>query len=284
MLTDLRDFLRDFYDATLPTEGLRDSINRAIPMMDFLLGTLESGRKRKDWKSKEIHPAIETAWEKLDKYYKLTDQSPVYAAAVVLDPRWIWAYFKKYWSHQPTWIRSSQRAVLNLWRDEYQPSTKSSEPESQTSCNPERRKNAFTIHYTDFDMPTAEDEYELYINEPRIDKDALPTPDDPLSWWLEPVQQKRFPVLSRMALDLLSIPAMSSDTERLFSDSKQTVTQLRNSLQDSTLQILQCLRSWNRSSLLEEAGLAEEEVMEVESEEVESGDLQSEDLDMNLVD
>jgi hypothetical protein len=37
-----------------------------------------------------------------------------------------------------------------------------------------------------------------------------------LAWWLEETQQKNDPSLSKMAVDILSIPAMSAEPERLF--------------------------------------------------------------------
>ena len=40
---------------------------------------------------------------------------------------------------------------------------------------------------------------------------------DALAWWLEPTQRLMYPNLSLMAIDILSIPAMSAEPKRLFS-------------------------------------------------------------------
>jgi hypothetical protein len=40
-----------------------------------------------------ISNSIDSCWAKLQKYYKLIDQSPVYTAAVVLNPQHKWHYF-----------------------------------------------------------------------------------------------------------------------------------------------------------------------------------------------
>jgi hypothetical protein len=53
---------------------------------------------------------------------------------------------------------------------------------------------------------------------------------DPRAWWLEPTQRKTYPNFSIMALDILSIPAMSAEPERLFSGAKSTITDRRNRL------------------------------------------------------
>ncbi len=67
-------------------------------------------------------------------------------------------------------------------------------------------------------------------------------------WWLKPTQQKNYPNLSKMALDILLIPAMSADPERLFSSAKITVSDRRNRLGIYTLEALECLKSWLKIS------------------------------------
>jgi hypothetical protein len=67
---------------------------------------------------------------------------------------------------------------------------------------------------------------------------------DPLSWWSE--NQKRFPILSRMARDYLAIPATSAPSERLFSQAGRTISEQRNRLKGDTACALLCLKSWNK--------------------------------------
>jgi hypothetical protein len=47
-----------------------------------------------------------------------------------------------------------------------------------------------------------------------------------------------------MALNILSIPAMSADPERLFSGVKITISDRRSRLRIDTIQALECLKSW----------------------------------------
>ena len=47
-----------------------------------------------------------------------------------------------------------------------------------------------------------------------------------------------------MAIDILSIPAMSAELERLFLGAKITVTERRNRLGVDTIEYLECLKSW----------------------------------------
>lgn len=59
-------------------------------------------------------------------------------------------------------------------------------------------------------------------------------------------QRKCFPNLHRMALDLLSIPDMTAEPERLFSECKRIITDDRHSLQSDTIEVLGSLKSYNR--------------------------------------
>lgn len=89
-----------------------------------------------------------------------------------------------------------------------------------------------------------DDGYEGYCREPVL------MTSDPLHWWLESAQRRRFPNLSLMAIDILSIAPMSAETERLFSKSKATITDQRGSFSVETVNLLECLRSWDKSALV----------------------------------
>ena len=68
-----------------------------------------------------------------------------------------------------------------------------------------------------------------------------------------------------MALDILSIPAMSADPERLFSGAKITISDRRNRLGIYTVEALECLKSWLKIEVLidddeEDGGLEGESI------------------------
>jgi hypothetical protein len=49
-----------------------------------------------------------------------------------------------------------------------------------------------------------------------------------------------------MALDILSIPAMSASVERLFSSSNITVSDRRNRLKANTIEVIESIKSWQK--------------------------------------
>ena len=57
-------------------------------------------------------------------------------------------------------------------------------------------------------------------------------------------QRRDFPNLSRMTLDVLLIPAMATNPERLFSSVGLTITNRRNNLSIETIEALECIKSW----------------------------------------
>jgi len=53
-------------------------------------------------------------------------------------------------------------------------------------------------------------------------------------------------MLSTMALDILSIPAMTAGAERLFSQCKLMLTDWRNRLHIDGLEAVECMKSWDK--------------------------------------
>jgi len=232
-LAKLQSFLLYFYDATLSTESRRATIDRVLPTMDFLLKQFEAGKiLYKD--DKYMSPCCNSGWEKLEKYYSLTDRSPVYIAALVLCPQSKWDYINDNWPIEC--VPDVKQKMLNFWLSSYKstatevliPALKDSKPTNTFQQWQQKKEKRVDI-----------DEYQRYILSP-----VLQAVTDPRAWWLEPTQRKTYPALSIMALDILSIPAMSAEPERLFSGAKITITDRRNKLGIASIQAIECLKSW----------------------------------------
>ena len=85
---------------------------------------------------------------------------------------------------------------------------------------------------------TSEDEYTRYYAE------DVEWTDDPITWWLQPVQHVKYPNLSKMAINVLLIPTMSANVERLFSSAGLMLSNRRNRMETKLLEALECLKSW----------------------------------------
>lgn len=62
-----------------------------------------------------------------------------------------------------------------------------------------------------------------------------------MKWWAE--RRAEFPRLSRLALDILAIPACRP-TARVTSSARLAITSQRPHLQDVTIEMIQLLRNW----------------------------------------
>ncbi|CAO2825148.1 unnamed protein product [Amaranthus hypochondriacus] len=81
----------------------------------------------------------------------------------------------------------------------------------------------------------------MYLAEPRVD---FHSDLDVLEYWHS--ASMRYPELSIMARDLLSIPVRSVALESAFSIGGKTISHNRSSLKPKTVQALICVQDWRR--------------------------------------
>ena len=89
-------------------------------------------------------------------------------------------------------------------------------------------------------------EFDRYINAPISKKDRKIL--DPIGWWIQ--HQSEYPILSKMALDIFSTPAMSTEVERAFSQAKKLVTDERNQLGRAMVEACECLKQWQAAGVI----------------------------------
>jgi hypothetical protein len=161
----------------------------------------------------------------------MTDKTPVYTAALVLNPRYKWSYINNNWTKKK-WITKSKRMMQDLWElckleeTDIMPSQPEPKTDNEFLLFPEEQDSDYEV----------EEEYAHYCAQPIIKK-----LHDARDWWLQPTQQQLYPHLSRLALEILSIPAMSAEPERIFSATKLILTDRRNKLSMKMIEALACL-------------------------------------------
>jgi hypothetical protein len=60
----------------------------------------------------------------------------------------------------------------------------------------------------------------------------------------------KYPSLSQLAIDIFSVPAMSSEAERVFSTAGFVLNSQRRRLKEGTSEALLCLNHWGNSNLI----------------------------------
>src|SRR6266498_5055051 len=173
---------------------------------------------------KHIKTSLDNCHGKLDQYYQLINETPVYAAATVLNPAQKWRFFDLQWKsqRQKRWLTTVKRYVKRFWEEAYHDKAEeqpfiAEQTLQQTLFEANRSHQPSNLQqflhppdfYTQHQTTAARDKYQKYIK-------ASPLPyDNPLQWW--GTRRKEFPILSQMVLDLLSIPLMFVECERVFS-------------------------------------------------------------------
>ncbi len=61
-----------------------------------------------------------------------------------------------------------------------------------------------------------------------------------IKWWL--AQEAVWPSLTKIAFDMLTIPVMSAEYERVFSSLKLMITDRRNAFKEAVIEANECLR------------------------------------------
>ncbi len=273
LLGQLHDVLHSFYEATLCGEGQRDHLGQWFITMDWLLN--EAWTSQENFrKQMEKHPGREefsvlaaasaACWQKVEQYYNLADASPAYYAAIALHPNHKWHWFNKKWKDDSTkssWLEGGSTGktgikaiVRQLWEEEYKgkfkftasPSTNRQQPEASRPYQrvPNDRFGSLHAHYQ-HDDSSSDDDYQtdnfdafFATNHVKPKVKGI----DPLEYWNSQYQTQ--PDLARFALDMLAIPLMSSECERVFSSAKLLVTDNRNRLKVDIIEANECLKWW----------------------------------------
>lgn len=195
-----------------------------------------------------IRIAINNAWEKIDKYYSISDKSPAYIASFVVHPGHNVRYMENKWKdpRQRLWIALAKERLRVFYEENY----KTDNEENSLSKSPRQADAPTTSTRQDHDA------FDAFLEPPDYYDNTLPTPDDlenytslrpekifdPITWWRD--HESLYSTVAKMAFDLFSVPAMSAECERIFSQAKLVITTQRNSLSEATLEAILCLKHW----------------------------------------
>ncbi|KJZ70189.1 hypothetical protein HIM_10412 [Hirsutella minnesotensis 3608] len=246
LLRSIKEILQPFSRATLATQGEHATLDKVLFTMDVLIRCFDEALI--SYKSHpELSPRIRKGWEVFDKYYSKTDTSPYYAAALVLHPSYRTTYIHSNWKKK--WHKTAFKQVKDLWcsyRD-LNDGTTSYHAVEEEEDNDLDAFDRISRNLQNCARPTTQDEYEDYISGDPYDI----TPRTALSWWLQERHRKRWPKLSRMAIDILSMPAMSDEPERVFSGARRTISWERAQLDADQIEKGECLKHWVKNNVLD---------------------------------
>ncbi len=94
--------------------------------------------------------------------------------------------------------------------------------------------------------PAPQDELQEYLAEPLCTIDHYS--NNPIAWWRD-IGSRKYPRLSYMAVDFLSIPSSTAETERQFNSVAEMMSGKRGSLGRHLVACAQSIRSWSRAGV-----------------------------------
>jgi len=198
--------------------------------------------------------SIVTSWYAFDKYYSIIDKTAAYTTAVLLHPNCRKSYLTATW--KKNWIAEDITRSTKLWLQ-----YKADKPVLETEAEERPSFEQFLAGVAAKQRCSRggeSDDFSRFIAAPPDHLDITP-----LEWWLLPLQRRSYPELSRLAIDVLSAPAMSAESERVFSGARRTIPWTRAKLSAPVIEALECLKHWQRS------GLVNEEFLEAADSDIE---------------
>ncbi|KAG9378485.1 Dimer-Tnp-hAT domain containing protein [Pyrenophora tritici-repentis] len=180
VITEYMAILQPLKFATDRLQGRGKLFESVITELDARLRPYESVNHEPS-EAPENHidqPASREA--KSDNYFTKILQSPIYYAATALYPRYK-TYSKRFWRNKPTHSLTTIDAILD-----------------------EDGEHTMEV----------EDEYDSWLKEPIWTSDQHKEGPTAVQYWLS--LKPKYPHLSRLAIDVLTIPASSSDCERVY--------------------------------------------------------------------
>jgi hypothetical protein len=181
-------------------------------------------------------------------------RDPIYAVSIVLHPGHKWQSMNMNWTlpRQKKWLRTAKIDVEKFWNKHWKTGPTSNSNGEIPSPTITTRLHRDLSSFEQFARPhnyyasaatSRADEYQAYI-------DIKPTEwvEDMIGWWA--YKGKEYPHLQKMAFDILSIPAMSAEVERVFSSAKDLLTDSRNKMMDEVIEAVERLKHWYKAGAI----------------------------------
>ena len=226
---DLAATLRPFMDVTeLMSASSYPTLSMVLPVLDGLQHVLSTSTGGLD--------CLRAVFTRLlaDKFGDVFSDDDLCAATVV-DPRFKLSPFDTDDRHQKA-MTATIAAMQSVVALQSAPSVATPPPEPVPSTSAQTnatsiwdkldRQTPTTVTPATRSSASLQHELDLYVADPNIPRSACP-----LQWWQS--HTSTFPVVAEVARRMLSIPATSVASERLFSKAGDVITKKRNQLSPS---------------------------------------------------
>ncbi len=177
---------------------------------------------------------------KLYKYQELLPQSPAYAVAITMNPTFYWRWMKKKALHL---LEYSQTNVLKLWEKDYNSKVI---PTQLIVCTVGYGNKSST--FDDFLLTDDSNSFDgtipivWYHDYCEACLTLFSKCPNVIIWW-ESYEIINEPIF-QMGWDIITIPTMSSEYKRVFSNAGRLITLVCNQLKKEIIEASECLNAW----------------------------------------
>ncbi|CAK5270384.1 unnamed protein product [Mycena citricolor] len=196
----------------------------------------------------EIKQALVNSHMKLSEYFSKFDVSPYYMWAALLDPHISYQSLCEDYADDISLTLDLETAKTKLhahYNEHYATAAKDStpgsmEPDPLVAGSSKQPKRKLTDRYNrkPRDLTGTDELTEYFKLDPaKNDFDTC----DPIAWWVK--HRDDFPKLSKLALDILSIPGSAVAVERIFSGGRDTISLRRSRLEAGTIRALMLVKN-----------------------------------------
>jgi len=206
-----------------------------IPMLERLEHSMAKVRDAEKLPN-VIRIAAEAALIMIGKYYALTDDNEVYRIAIAMCPDKKVEWFEKNSDWRPEDRLEARRMVRSCWMESYAKSSSSTVAHRSDAKPPTKRQRSErdTIEFADEDGLEQDPELiEAYLDAPPIPKAKVKAAGGVRTGKYWENRRDTRPQLAQTALDFLSAPASSVDSERAFSSGRLQVSHLQHRMGSS---------------------------------------------------
>ncbi|THY67126.1 hypothetical protein D6C86_10588 [Aureobasidium pullulans] len=198
--------------------------------------------------------ALQSSRYVYESWYAVNDRTPAYQSAILLHPSYRLAYVDHHWPDD--WIDKAKQAARSLYkRQYYKPPLPAPTP---ISTSPQAKRGFKDWKQSITLVRKVTDEFDHFVR-----GDPLPI-DNPLQWWLEAQQQRQYPNLARMAIDILSVNPMSAESERVLSSFRRAIPWDRAQISAEHVEMVECLKSWKKHQKFDELPVQDAEYVDIE--------------------
>ncbi|KAK2666365.1 HAT, C-terminal dimerization domain [Fusarium oxysporum f. sp. vasinfectum] len=198
----------------------------------------------------DLDPEEFDEWTKADPLH----ETPVEYVATVLHPGIQWSFLTKAYGEREGWIDKARHPIQTLSEEEYRdlPAQWEIGDSNLPVAMRAREYNPFDIIprrayvVSEPEEESVADEFERWQS---TKQDIFSKHDNPLEYWY--AKRFEYPRVAKMAIDVLSVPAMATECERAFSSAGSMVSPQRTRLDASTIAVIQTFRSCLKAGLLE---------------------------------